>query len=371
MKILVILNYYFPYVSGLSEYARLLCEELSRRGNEVTVLTSNHDHLKKEEMVNGVRVIRAPIVLKISKGTISPKFITWAVKLAEGADVVNMHLPMLEAGLIASFIPAKKIICTYHCDINLPKGLLNNIILKTMDTSHKRALKRATYIVVNTIEYMHESRIAATYLDKMKEIAPPIKQLPIIERIAHEKFRIGFCGRIVEEKGIDVLIRAFELLQKERKNVVLIIGGDYEAVAGGSVYPKLKEYIDLHHIENIFFTGKIPEENMAEFYASLDVFTLPSINSLESFGMVQVEAMMCGTPVIASDLLGVRTIVQNTGMGLVCKKGNAEDLKNCFLRMMDNYSVYLKNRKHIEERYGLSKSADGYLELMNKIVTEK
>lgn len=367
MKILVILNYYFPYVSGLSEYARLLCEELSRRGNEVTVLTSNHDNLDEKEIINGVKVIRAPIWFKISKGTVSPKFITWAVKLANGADVVNLHLPMLEAGVITSFIPAEKIICTYHCDINLPKSLMNSIILKTMDMSHKKALKRAAYVAVNTIEYMQESRIAAAYLKKMKEIAPPIKQLPIVTKSVHEKFRIGFCGRIVEEKGIDVLIKAFELLQKERKNVVLVIGGDYEAVAGGSVYSKLKDYIDLQHIENIIFTGKIPEEKMAEFYASLDVFTLPSINSLESFGMVQVEAMMCGTPVIASDLLGVRTIVQNTGMGLVCKKGNAEDLKNCFLQMMDHYPLYLKNRGYIEKRYGLTKSVDEYLKLMNRV----
>lgn len=62
---------------------------------------------------------------------------------------------------------------------------------------------------------------------------------------------------------------------------------------------------------------------MAEFYSSLDVFCLPSINPLEAFGMVQIEAMLCGVPVVASDLYGVRTIVGNTGMGLVCKKGDA------------------------------------------------
>lgn len=367
MKVLVILNYYFPYVSGLSEYARLLCEELAKCGNEVTVLTSNHDKLPEEEFLNGVRVVRAPIWFKISKGVISPRFILWAAKYAKLADVVQMHLPMLEAGVISLLVKSSQLICTYHCDVNLPDGFINRIITKIMDLSHKVALRRARCVVVNTIEYMHSSRVAAKYMDKMKEISPPIKKLPVVDRPHHDKFRIGFCGRIVEEKGIDVLIKAFALLQKERENIVLVIGGDYKAVAGGSVYPRLKQYIDAHHIENVRFLGKIPEEKMSDFYAAMDVFVLPSINSLESFGMVQVEAMVCGTPVIASDLPGVRTVVQNTGMGLICKRGSAEDLKDCFAQIMDNHTLYYRSREVIEKRYGISNCVGRYMKIMKKV----
>jgi glycosyltransferase involved in cell wall biosynthesis len=364
MKILVILNYYYPYVSGLSEYARLLCEELSMRGHEVTVLAGNHANLKEREIINGVKVVRAPILLKISKGTVSTKFITWARELAKKADVVNMHLPMLESGVIASIIPKKKLICTYHCDINLPNGFINNMIVKIMDTSCKQAFKRADSIVVNTIEYMEKSRIADKYITKMSEIAPPIKRLPIVQHHNNKKFIIGFCGRLVEEKGIDVLIKAFELLKREMDDVELVIGGDYKTVAGGSVYPRLKQYIDEHNIIGIKFEGKIPEEEMAEFYASLDVFVLPSINCLESFGMVQVEAMMCGTPVIASDLLGVRTIVGKTGMGLITKHGDAEDLKECIIKIRKGYDEFVKERDSIEDIYGIDRCISSYLGVM-------
>lgn len=367
MKILVVLNYYYPYVSGLSEYARLLCEELVKCGNNVIVLTANYDHLQEKEIVNGVKVIRAPILYKISKGTVSLKFITRAVKYARSADVVLLHLPMLESGVITQFIPNKKIICTYHCDINLAKGVLNSIILHVMDLSHTIALNRAKYIVVNTIEYMNTSRIAKKYIDKMVEVAPPIKKLQQVKRIKHDKFRIGFCGRIVEEKGINILIAAFELLQKEKSKVELVVGGDYKAVAGGSVYSDLIQYVKQHDIKNVSFIGKIPEENMAEFYASLDVFTLPSINSLESFGMVQVEAMLCGTPVIASDLPGVRTIVQRTGMGLICKRGDAEDLKRCIVQVMDCYDTYVKKRSQIEMYYSIEKSVNEYMGIFDKM----
>lgn len=367
MKILVILNYYYPYVSGLSEYARLLCEELSKSGNEVTVLAGNHAKLETKECINGVNVVRAPVWFRVSKGTISPQFIIWAVKYAQKADVVNLHLPMLEAGLLAMMLPKEKLICTYHCDVNLPNGILNNFILRVMDISHKIALKRTQKIVVNTIEYMEYSRVANKYVSKMSEIAPPIKQLPKVKRPEHDKFRIGFCGRIVEEKGIDILIKAFELLQKEENNIVLVIGGDYKEIAGGSIYPKLMKYIEQRQIDNIYFTGKIAEENMAEFYASLDVFVLPSINSLESFGMVQVEAMMCGTPVIASDLLGVRTIVKRTGMGVIAKAGDAEDLKKCILKVKTEYTSFVKERELIQRYYGVKKSAASYEKLMKRV----
>ena len=365
MRILVVLNYYYPYVSGLSEYARLLCEEFARCGNSVIVLTGNYAHLRDEDIVNGVKVIRAPILFKISKGTVSLKFIVWAIKYARKADIVHLHLPMLEAGIIAQFIPNEKMICTYHCDINLSKGVVNKFILKVMDKSNSLALSRAKCIVVNTIEYMKTSRIAKKYIYKMKEIAPPVKELHQVERKKNEKFRIGFCGRIVEEKGINVLIEAFGLLQKERCKVELVIGGDYKTVAGGSVYPKLIEYVQRHNIQNVSFVGKIPEEKMAEFYTSLDVFTLPSINSLESFGMVQVEAMLCGTPVIASDLPGVQTVVQRTGMGLICRRGDAQDLKRCIIQIMDNYDMYVKKRSQIEQYYNIEKCVNAYLRIFN------
>ncbi len=367
MKILVILNYYYPYVSGLSEYARLLCEEMCRIGNSVTVLTSKHEsNLADKENINGVNVVRAPVWFKISKGVVSAQFIIWAARYARFADVVHLHLPMLEAGIIASLVSADKIVCTYHCDINLPDGLFNSIILKTMDTSHRHALLKARAIVVNTIEYAEKSRIAYKYVNKMKEIYPPIKALPIVERKNHDRFRIGFCGRIVQEKGIDILIKAFEVLQKERLNIELVIGGEYKTVAGGSVYKTLNEYIRNHNIMNISFIGKIPEEKMAEFYASLDVFVLPSVNALESFGMVQVEAMLCGTPIIASDLLGVRTVVCKTGMGLICRSGDVEDLKRCLIEIMDNYELYIRSRAQIEEIYSIEQCTKKYVEVYKK-----
>ena len=352
MKVLIILNYYYPYVSGVSEYARILAENLVKHGHDVSVLTSNHNQLSKTEIINGVKVTRANILCKISKGTVSIEFLKLAKEMAKKADVVNLHLPMLESGWITSFMDKEKIVTTYHCDVNLPPSIFNRFIVKVMDASNKLCLKHSNKIMVQTLDYGKHSRAAAKFSNKFIEAATPIKEYFHKETIQEDKQIIGFCGRLVEEKGIDVLLEAYKVISARKSDCILRIGGDYKNIAGGSVYPKLCEYIEKNHIEGVEFLGKIPEEKMEEFYSSCDVFVLPSINSLEAFGMVQIEAMECDTPVVATDLYGVRTIVQKTGMGVVVKKNDANDLASGIMEVLENKEKYIKPREYIRKIYG-------------------
>lgn len=363
MKILIALNYYTPYISGVTEAARIEAEQLAKDpNNEVTVVCSNHDNLPAEEIINNVRVIRTPVIMKISKGTVSPKFISTIKRLAKENDVVNIHLPMLESGAIAKVVDKKKLIVTYQCDINLPKSLINNLIVSIMDMSHKMAFKKARKVVVSSIDYSSSSRVLGTVTDKLVEIAPPLKPIVPVETDRDNNV-IGFCGRIVEEKGIDVLLKAFEIIKKKKKDAVLKIAGDYKKVAGGSVYPMLKEYIDKNDIRDVQFLGRLSDEELIKFYCSIGVFVLPSINSLEAFGMVQLEAMSCGTPVVASNLPGVRTIIQNTGMGLISEVKDEEDLAEKILEVLNNRDKYLKPREEILSKYMADVLADKYYKL--------
>lgn len=366
MRILIILNYYYPYVSGVSEYARVLAEELVKKGNEVTVLTSNHDKLVKKEIINNVKVLRMPIICKISKGTVSPSFIWKAISLARSADVVNMHLPMIESGIISMGIEKKKLITTYHCDINLPKTVFNKLILKCMDFSNNACLKKSSYIAVQTKDYACHSRITYKYQSKFVETATPIKNYSRkMPESNSEKKVIGFCGRLVKEKGLDVLLKAYMILCRTEKNLILKIGGDYQSVAGGSIYSSLKSYVEEHALQNVFFIGKISESDMEKFYSSLDVFVLPSVNSLEAFGMVQVEAMYCGIPVVTTDLYGVRTIVQRTGMGVVVRQNDAEELAKGIINVLQHKEKYVKPKEEIQRLYGTEHCVSAYEKVMN------
>lgn len=366
-SVLVVLNYYYPYISGVSEYARLLAEKFVLEGYDVTVIASNHAGLALEENINGVKVIRTKVLFKISKGVISPEYIWKVIKLSKHFDIVHLHLPMIESGVIAQFVPARKLVATYQCDVNLPKGLFNNIIVKVMDITNGYCLKKAKKIMVTSKDYALKSRIAFRYEKKLMEAGAPIKEYYPERTLEKVKFRdIGFCGRIVEEKGINVLLEAYELLKNKYPDIRLVIGGDYKNIAGGSVYLDLKKQIETRVIKDVKFLGAIPEAEMASFYSSLAVMTLPSINSLEAFGMVQVEAMLCGIPVVASDLPGVRTIVQNTGMGEIAKRGNSEDLARKIEMVLDNREQYIKPRDVIVNLYGMEtvyrKYRDAYFE---------
>lgn len=367
MKILLIINYYYPYISGLSETARVLAESFSKnKENKVTVLCQNHDKLKEKEEINGVEVVRAPILFKASKGMVSLKFITLAKKMSKEYDVVCVVAPMLESGLLFNLIDKKKLVLAYHCDVNLAPSLINKFIVKVMDISHSIAMKKSKKIVVTSIDYAKSSRVASKYIDKCIEIAPNFKEKSYVEtkRVKHS---IGFLGRIVEEKGIDVLLKAFKIVKKEIPTAVLRIAGDYKNVAGGSIYPKLKEYIETENIKDVEFLGKLPEEELSKFYSSLDVFTLPSINSLEAFGMVQLEAMFCGTPVVASDLPGVRTIVENTKMGLIAKSKDERDLAEKLIMVIKNREKYVRPKNEIMKIYSNDVLVKKYMDLFGEL----
>ena len=367
MKILIVLNYYTPYISGVTEAARIEAEELAKDpNNTVTVVCSNHDKLPQEEYINNVRVIRTPVIMKISKGTVSPKFISTVRKLSKENDIVNIHLPMLEAGVIAKVVKSEKLIITYQCDINLPRSILNNFIIKVMDLSHKIAFKKAKRIVVSSLDYANSSRILNDFRNKLEEISPPLKLISPTNR-ERDYNVIGFCGRIVEEKGIDILIKAFELIKKKRKNIKLEIAGDYKKIAGGSIYPKLKEYVDKNNIKDVTFLGRLSDKELIDFYSSIGVFVLPSINSLEAFGMVQLEAMLCNTPVVASNLPGVRTIVQNTNMGLIAEVKDENDLAKKIIEVMQNREKYIKSREEILNKYSTEIIVSKYYNLFKKI----
>src|SRR5512135_371747 len=142
MKILTVLTYYRPHTSGLTIYAERLAEAFARRGHEVTVLTSRFDPATApQEVRNGVKIVRAPVALRISKGVIMPTFGWLAWKYVAENDVVQMHLPQFDAPGFATRarILGKLAILTYHCDLQLPSGLFNRLVNTVVDFQNTSA----------------------------------------------------------------------------------------------------------------------------------------------------------------------------------------------------------------------------------------
>lgn len=314
--LVVALDYYAPYVSGLTETARVVAEGMASRGWRVAAVACRHDDdLALRERLGGVDVHRARVLARISKGVVSPGLPLQAARLARRSRVVHAHLPMLEAPAIDALAGGAPLAVTYHCDVVLPAGVVPRAAVAAVDAASGRSLRRADAVIVTSDEYARASRIARR-MPQALDVIPP----PCLDRSGgRPSFRetsglhVGFLGRIVEEKGVEYLVEAFRTITDP--DARLLIAGEGERVAGGGVADRVRARAAGD--DRIRFLGFLPEHAISDFYASLDVFALPSVNALEAFGIVQAEAMLAGVPVVASDLVGVRIPVSMTGFGTI------------------------------------------------------
>ena len=174
MKILMVLTYYRPHTSGLTIYVERLSRALTALGHKVTILTSHHDtSCMPVEEVEGVRVVRAPVFLKISKGVIMPTFPFLAYGFAKDHDLVHFHLPQFDAGYVSaiSYFAGKPSIITYHCDLLLPDSFFNNIINKVVHLMNTLALRLASNVVGYTRDFAESSPFLSKFSHKLNIVS--------------------------------------------------------------------------------------------------------------------------------------------------------------------------------------------------------
>jgi len=373
-RILIVLYYYYPYVSGVSIYAKLLAEELAKRGYIITILTSRFEKdLPRKEYINNVLVIRRPILFRFGKGVIMPSFWLDVIRYASKNDYVNAHLPMPDTGISSLFISKKKLITTYQCDINLVGGLIDKFILITSYFLMNILLERSKSIITLSKDYFVNSKMKR-YSRKAHQVYPPIltsefkkidsSQLLIKLGLRPNQIKIGFVGRVVYEKGIKYLFESIPFLARYLDNFIIIIAGDYSKVAGGSIKDELDAYVKIYP-DRIMFTGYIDDSDLKEFYSLIDVLVLPSIDPLEAFGIVQVEAMLCGTPVVATNLPGVREVIKRTGYGLLSNAKDPEDIARKILCIINNKPKYTPIRNNVVKIFNQKEAIEAYINEMS------
>ncbi|MFJ8080808.1 glycosyltransferase [Streptomyces sp. NPDC096205] len=329
----VMLDYYAPYVSGLTEAARMTAEGLAARGWKVAVVCAQHDPaLPRQEVMNGVHVYRAPVLARVSRGFVSPALPLLARKLAKRSDIVHMHLPNPEAAFVAALTGDARLVVTYHIDVFLPDSPVNRFGMRAVDAVCRSAVRRADLVITNSEDQARGSRIWPTI--RRRRLAPIPS--PCVDRSGGaprmrdgDGLHIGFMGRITVDKGIEYLIRAFRGMDDPRAR--LLIAGDYTTVAGGSNIDELRR--EAGGDPRIRFTGLLRGEAVRDFYASIDVFALPSVS--ESFGIVQVEAMMAGVPPVSTNLSGSRYPVSATGFGRLVPPRDPDALREALLELAE------------------------------------
>lgn len=382
MKILTVLTYYRPHTSGLTIYAERLAEAFARRGHQVTVLTSRFDKTTPaEEVRNGVRIVRAPVMFRVSKGVIMPTFGLLAWKYVAEHDVVQMHLPQFDAPGFAmrARLMGKLAILTYHCDLLLPKGLFNRLVNMVVDFQNHMAALLAHHIVTYTQDYADHSPFLSRYADKLTPILPPVvlptppdgavEAFAREHQVAERRPVIGMATRFASEKGVEILLAAMPAILEKYPNAQVLFAGQHENVLGEQAYferlaPTISQY---EQSGNWTFLGILNPAQMAAYYPNLDVLVVPSLNSTEAFGLVQIEAMMNGTPSIASSLPGVRRPAQMTGMGKVVPIGDSAALAEAILDVLAEPGKYQRDPQEIARQYDPDSVALAYEELFAKL----
>jgi glycosyltransferase involved in cell wall biosynthesis len=372
MRILIALTYYRPHVSGLTVYAERLARGLAQRGHRVTVLTSRFaPELAARELVDGVDIVRVPVTAKVSKGVVMPLFPFYAANLVRRHDVINIHVPQLEAALLAFLgrLARRAVVMTYQCDLQLPPGWLNRAVQASLTPLNRAAAMAAHAIVVMTDDYARSSPFLSRYAGKLRVIPAlvdtPAPDATVAGDLAHRwglngHRRIGFAARFAAEKGVEVLLRALPLVLEEFPDVRVVFTGAYKNTVGEEAYWQRLDPLLRQHGARLIFLDLLQPEAMPSYFSLCDVLAVTSINSTESFGLVQAEAMLAGTPVVTTDLPGVRVAVQETGMGLIVPPENARALAAALGEVLRDRTRFVRPRAAVAAHFDFERALDQY-----------
>lgn len=343
LRVLTVLAYYHPHWTGLTMFARRIAEGLATDGAEVTVLCSrHHPDLAADEEVGGVRVVRLRTAGRLSRTPIMPGFPVALARLVRQHDVVHLHSPMAEAALVAVAcrLAGRPLVVTHQGDVVMPDGVANQVIERAMTAMLGATFRRADRVVTHNDDYARAS-LTARAGDRAAAIEPPVVFTPAPpEAVAAFSARHGlgegpvvaFAGRWVEEKGFDVLLRAAPLVLAAHPTARFVFAGERD-VAYEDFSERCQALGDALGDRLVEAGLLLDPVELAAFYGAADVFVLPS--RTDCHAAVQVEALICGTPLVASDIPGARSVVRTTGAGLLVPAEDPTALAAAIVDVLD------------------------------------
>jgi len=207
--------------------------------------------------------------------------------------------------------------------------------------SQKVITSSEDYLINSKIEYLHKKSpgkfVSIPYGIDTDIFYPQKRDPDLVEKYGLKNKKVVlFVGGLDSAhyfKGINHLLGAFSHLDNKKYKLIIVGKGNLR-----TRYEEMAEELKIS--KNTIFTGFVSDEDLPKYYNLADICVLPSINSAEAFGMVLLESMACGKPVIASDLPGVRAVTNNGKNGLLCEPGNENDLKEKMERLLTNDSLY-------------------------------
>lgn len=347
LRILQVNKLYYPVTGGIERVVRQLAEGLCTE-TDTKVLVCQQKGKTAVEQVNGVEVTRASSMGTLSSLPLSISFLWKFRRMSKDRDIVHIHMPF-PLGDLACFLSGYKgkVVLWWHSDIVRQKRMM-----KMYRPLMNWLLRRADCIVVATQGHIDGSHYLKPYTEKCVII--PFGVEPKIECRADEwvrrgshvpndgKIRFLFVGRLVYYKGCQELVRAFGQAARTLPDILLdIVGtGPLEQEMADIVY-------EMGIQDRVHFWKNVSDDELVEFFERCDVFVLPSLERSEAFGLVQIEAMAFGKPVINTRLpSGVPYVSLDRETGLTVEPGEIEPLAEA-IRFL---TIHSEERKRMGER---------------------
>jgi rhamnosyl/mannosyltransferase len=334
LRVLHLGKYYPPVKGGIETVVETLCESEAAWAHS-SALVLNTAFSTTIERHNGVEVRRVASVVRVGAVSLAPALPLWLARAR--ADVLVLHEPNPMA-LLAYYVarPRIPLVVWYHSEVIRPQWQYR----LAYEPLFEFALRRASRIVVAS-PAMQEVPALSRHRDKCRVIPYGLR----VERYsasdgaatkvdargkATAKPTILFVGRLVGYKGVDVLLRALPGLDADT-----VIVGD------GPLRASLESMArELGVAGRVRFLGEVDNGELLARYRACDIFVLPSVTRQETFGMVQLEAMLFGRPVVSTDLgTGVPWVNQHERTGLVVKPGDVSELRQALTRLIGDVDL--------------------------------
>lgn len=364
MKILQ-LGKFYPILGGVEKVMYDLMTGLASRGVDCDMMCASAEGPRRREKINGRATLYVCRTIgKFASTMISPEMVSLLKKECGRYDIIHIHAPDPMACLALYFSGYRgKVVLHWHSDI-----LKNRVLLALYGPFQKWLIRRADMIVGTTPVYVEKS----PYLQKVQHKVgwipigiPPMQPDPEkVRRIrdAYPGKRIIFSlGRLIPYKGYRYLVEAASLLDD---SYMVLIGGS------GPLKDALQSQIDSLGLgARVRLLGHVADEDLPSWFGACDLFCMSSIYKTEACGIVQLEAMSCAKPVVATLIpdSGVPWVNRHGVSGLNAEPGNPAALADAVKSVFFNGQEYRRYSQNALERYRTVFTKDNMLDECMKL----
>ncbi len=373
VRVAVVAPYYHPRIGGLEKYAQEVVQALhDSPRHDVVVLCTNESRRTVVESQDGITVVRLPTLLTLSNSPFHP---CWPILLRRlfrrlTIDVVHAHAPVPGLADVAAFVAGTRpVVLTYHSG-SLLKGV--RWIDPFLSLYEKHWLPR----VFNRCAALGAvSPVSKCYETGRAVLLPPgvdvttFSPAPGRQRRESTVLYVGRIDRSSRWKGLDVLFQSMALLRSEVPELRL------NMVGAGDAVPLLQSLARQLEIDDIVrWNGALHGKALVEEYRRAGVVVLPSTTECESFGMVLIEAMACGRPVVGSNVGGIPFVIRPEIDGLLVPPGEPKALADaCRSILLDPElaeNLGTQGRRIAEERWDWSKRLVPIIDVLDGALKE-